>query len=212
MKAFAMIFSLLLLMSCSRSMNQVWHDTKTAGKYLFFGSKDLSEQYASNADFFPNFEEEFVPLEETPITSNIEPPQSKIEPGEVNSGVPGIDGFIKPVGSLATVFQRISFGLNDISIKQASSSRLDAVVDYLKKHKNVYVFVEGHCCERGSAQYNLSLGAKRAGSVRAYLVKRGIDPNRIFTISYGLERPFDSGHSEEAYRKNRRVEFKVFER
>lgn len=190
----------------------MWEDTKTAGKFLFQGSKDLSEQYASNSDFFPNFEEEFVPLEETPMTATLEPPQSKIEPGELNSGIPGIEGFVKPTGSLHTIFQRVNFNLNDINVKQASNSRLDGIVDYLKKHKNVYIFLEGHCCERGAAQYNLSLGAKRAASVRAYLIKRGIDLNRIFTISYGLERPFDQGHNEEAYRKNRRVEFQIFER
>ena len=69
------------------------------------------------------------------------------------------------------------------------------------------VTLEGHCDERGTTEYNLSLGQKRADSVRSYLVQLGVPRERLQTISYGEERPFDPGHSEAAWAQNRRVHF-----
>jgi hypothetical protein len=67
--------------------------------------------------------------------------------------------------------------------------------------------IEGHCDERGSVEYNLALGEKRARAAKEYLVSYGIPSNRMTTISYGKERPFDPGHDEEAWAKNRRAHF-----
>jgi len=72
--------------------------------------------------------------------------------------------------------------------------------------------IEGHCDERGTIEYNLALGERRANSVKNYLVNYGIDPNRLTTISYGEERPKDPRHNEEAWAKNRRVEFVIITR
>jgi len=69
--------------------------------------------------------------------------------------------------------------------------------------------IEGHCDERGTVEYNLSLGEKRAKATMDYLVGLGIDPGRISIISYGKERPADQGHTEAAWSKNRRCEFRV---
>jgi len=69
------------------------------------------------------------------------------------------------------------------------------------------VVVEGHCDERGSVEYNLALGEKRARAAKEYLTTYGINAGRITTISYGKERPFDPGHSEDAWAKNRRAHF-----
>ena len=68
------------------------------------------------------------------------------------------------------------------------------------------VSVEGHCDERGTVEYNLALGQKRADSAKSFLVKAGIAADRLKTVSYGKERPADTGHSEAAWAKNRRVE------
>jgi peptidoglycan-associated lipoprotein len=67
--------------------------------------------------------------------------------------------------------------------------------------------IEGHCDERGTVEYNLALGDKRAKAAKDYLISLGVNPAQISTISYGKERPFDSGHSEEAWARNRRAEF-----
>lgn len=82
----------------------------------------------------------------------------------------------------------------------------------MRSHPNTYVFVEGHCDERGPEAYNLSLGAKRGNAVRNLLINEGVDPDHIFTISYGKERPLVFEHHEEAWAQNRRAEFKVYNR
>jgi peptidoglycan-associated lipoprotein len=74
------------------------------------------------------------------------------------------------------------------------------------------VTIEGHCDERGSAEYNLALGEKRAAAVRTYLLSLGIPAARVRTVSYGKEYPFDPGHTEDAWSKNRRGQFVITSR
>jgi peptidoglycan-associated lipoprotein len=71
------------------------------------------------------------------------------------------------------------------------------------------VTIEGHCDERGTAEYNLALGERRAVAVKTYLVSLGISPDRLRTVSYGKEFPFDPGHTEDAWFKNRRAQFVI---
>jgi peptidoglycan-associated lipoprotein len=80
---------------------------------------------------------------------------------------------------------------------------------WLKANASARIVVEGHCDERGSTEYNLGLGDRRAKAVRDYLLLSGIAPSRIGTISYGKERPFVLGHDENAWKQNRRVHFAV---
>jgi peptidoglycan-associated lipoprotein len=75
----------------------------------------------------------------------------------------------------------------------------------LKKYPNVKVQIEGHCDERGTIEYNLALGERRATSTKNYLVSLGISSDRISTITFGKEKPLDPGHHEEAWAKNRRA-------
>jgi peptidoglycan-associated lipoprotein len=82
----------------------------------------------------------------------------------------------------------------------------------MKQHPQTYIFVEGHCDERGPAAYNLSLGSRRSNSVRNELVKQGVDLNHVFTISYGKERPVAVGNGEEFWLQNRRAQFNTFEK
>ncbi len=89
---------------------------------------------------------------------------------------------------------------------------MEKVAEYLKSHPNVYLFVSGHCDERGPEAYNLSLGARRANYVRSLLVQKGVNPERVHTISYGKERPADLGHSQDSWSKNRRSEFRIYQK
>jgi peptidoglycan-associated lipoprotein len=77
----------------------------------------------------------------------------------------------------------------------------------MKAYPEAAVVIEGHCDERGTVEYNLALGDKRAKAAKDYLVSLGVEAGQIFTISYGKERPVDSGHNEDAWAKNRRAEF-----
>ena len=91
----------------------------------------------------------------------------------------------------------------------ASRSVLDANADVLRRYPNWVVTIEGHCDERGTAEYNLALGERRALAARAYLVQVGGSGDRLRTVSYGKEFPFDPGHDEAAWAKNRRAHFVI---
>jgi peptidoglycan-associated lipoprotein len=86
---------------------------------------------------------------------------------------------------------------------------LDEDAAVLKRYGSWAVTIEGHCDERGTAEYNLALGERRAVAARAYLVSLGISADRLRTVSYGKEFPFDPGHDEAAFRNNRRAHFVI---
>ncbi|HXT38963.1 MAG TPA: OmpA family protein [Candidatus Angelobacter sp.] len=101
----------------------------------------------------------------------------------------------------------VYFDFDRATIKPSETSKIDDVVKYLQGNPTHAMQIEGHCDERGTEQYNLSLGERRALAVREYLVTAGIQPDRVFTISYGEARPAESGHNEAAWSKNRRGAF-----
>ncbi len=80
---------------------------------------------------------------------------------------------------------------------------------WLRKNSNASVTIEGHCDERGTNEYNLALGDRRANSAKAYLTDLGISASRMDTVSYGEERPLDPGHDEAAWARNRRAHFEI---
>lgn len=99
------------------------------------------------------------------------------------------------------------FDFDSAVVKSSEKSKTATVADYLKSNANAAVEVEGHCDERGTEEYNRSLGDRRAQAVREELAQAGVDPKRIFIISYGEDRPAVNGHDEVAWGKNRRGEF-----
>lgn len=109
----------------------------------------------------------------------------------------------------SSLFQDILFDYDSYIIKTENFPKLNDIANWLKKHKDIKIVVEGHCDERGTIEYNLVLGQKRAEAVKDYLVKLGIEEKRIKTISYGKEMPVDPGHTEEAWAKNRRAHFRI---
>jgi len=105
--------------------------------------------------------------------------------------------------------QDIFFDFNESLIRGTDRVILDQNAAWLRAHPEVRIIIEGHCDERGTNEYNLALGERRARAAKEYLVAAGIDPGRIVTISYGEERPFVLGHDEEAWRWNRRAHFVI---
>lgn len=103
----------------------------------------------------------------------------------------------------------VYFDFDKFNLRTDAKADLDANFNLLSQFGDVIVKIEGHCDERGTVEYNLSLGEKRAKAAQDYLVGLGIDPNRISVISYGKERPVDNGHTEDAWAKNRRAEFRI---
>jgi peptidoglycan-associated lipoprotein len=105
--------------------------------------------------------------------------------------------------------QPVFFELDSSEVSGAGQATLTANADVLQRYPTWAVTIEGHCDERGTAEYNLALGERRALAVRAYLVTLGIAPDRLRTVSYGKEFPFDPGRTEDAYAKNRRAHFVI---
>jgi peptidoglycan-associated lipoprotein len=103
----------------------------------------------------------------------------------------------------------VFFELDSSDLSGAAQRALDENAALLKRYASWTVTVEGHCDERGTAEYNLALGERRAIAARAYLVSLGIPADRLRTVSYGNEFPFDPGHDESAFSKNRRAHFVI---
>ena len=112
--------------------------------------------------------------------------------------VPGsMQDFVINVGD------RVYFDFDAYQVRSDALPVLDGQAGWLQRYPNVRVRIEGNADERGTREYNLALGARRANSIRDYLVSRGVAAGRIETVSYGKERPVDPGTSEEAYQRNR---------
>jgi peptidoglycan-associated lipoprotein len=101
------------------------------------------------------------------------------------------------------------FDYDSAELSAEARAVLDANAATLKKYASWAITVEGHCDERGTAEYNLSLGERRAVAAQSYLVSLGIPAGRLRTVSYGKEFPFDPGHDEAAWAKNRRAHFVI---
>jgi peptidoglycan-associated lipoprotein len=122
--------------------------------------------------------------------------------GTVGTGVvPGSrEDFMRSVSS-----DTVRFGLDMYDIDAEARAVLDTQAQWLQRYPNVRITIEGHCDERGTREYNLALGDRRANAAKNYLAARGIDAGRITTISYGKERPAALGSDEASYAQNRRA-------
>ena len=114
---------------------------------------------------------------------------------------PGIEGEVLE----SKLIKDIHFNFDKYDIRPGDTEILKENAALLTKHPSVKIQIEGHCDERGTIEYNLALGERRANSTKQYLISLGISSDRISTISYGEERPSDPGHNEEAWAKNRRA-------
>jgi peptidoglycan-associated lipoprotein len=101
----------------------------------------------------------------------------------------------------------VHFAYDSAAVRKSEKANVQAVADALGRDASTKLLIEGHCDERGTEEYNRSLGERRALALRQALAKIGVDPSRIRTISYGKDKPADPGHDESAWLKNRRGEF-----
>lgn len=115
-----------------------------------------------------------------------------------------------PLGEAEGMFRDIRFSYDSTSIDDQGRQNVEQNVQVLQANPGIRVQLEGHCDERGTAEYNLALGSRRAQAVYDLLVSFGIPSNRIETISYGEEVPLDPAHTEAAWAKNRRVHFTAY--
>jgi peptidoglycan-associated lipoprotein len=226
------LFALLVLLaasSCTRSSDDVWNDTQSAGRHMSRGVKTLcgfhgeSRQINSNDEFDSSDnvpvlpKSDFIGFEDASQMriGDEEILQAQETPGEEGSSIPGIDSFSDPAldPALAELFKHVHFEYNSSLIKgDENITIITAIADWMKNRPAVYLFIEGHCDSRGPSAYNFALGANRSNAVRNLLIQEGVDHDHIFTISYGKERPLVDGEGEEIWKQNRRAQFKIYER
>lgn len=230
------LFSTLVLVSCAmltsgcrRDSNEVWEDTKSASRHMNKGVRSLAGKHGdsrairSKQDFYPVQDycgEDFVPLPDYQGQGDVAMvdyavPQPRETPGDPGSSIPGIDSFFDPAtnAQLSRVYKPVHFEYNSSLIKdQNDLQTLHNIASHLRNNPNTYIFVEGHCDERGAQAFNLALGSRRSNAVRNQILADGVNPDQVFTISYGKERPCVLEHHEEAWASNRRAEFKVYQR
>ena len=142
-----------------------------------------------------------------PASDTVEPPRDFVDetPREETfpSDIEELNRYVQRQGYIRDAF----YNYDESTLDEAAQAALTASANWLKGKEGAgySLLVEGHCDERGTEQYNLALGDKRANSAKDYLVTLGVDAGRIRTVSYGEERPFEPGHSEAAWAQNRRA-------
>lgn len=226
-----MVILSAFLCGCCRSSDEVWEDTKSCSRHMRRGFRTLGgkggdsravrcrDEFYCSDDIY-SAGEDFIPLEddsrgEELRLSDVSYRQPSQTPGDAGSAIPGIEAFKDPttMPKMAGVFRNIHFEYNQYLIKgDENRAIISDIANYMRTNPNTYLFVEGHCDERGPEAYNLALGSRRANAVRNMLIQEGVHPDHIFTTSYGKERPLVFDHHEEGWSLNRRAEFKIYQR
>jgi len=153
-------------------------------------------------------EEERTSQEEREKAAREEQEKKSFEQGLTAKKYPGIEGEVWE----STLLKDIQFQFDQYDLTEEARNILTEDAKVLSNHPSLRIQIEGHCDERGSNEYNLALGERRAVSAKLYLIKLGVQDNRLSTISYGEEMPADPGHTEEAWSKNRRCHFVILSR
>jgi peptidoglycan-associated lipoprotein len=155
-----------------------------------------------------------IPPPPPPAETTVTPPPEPVAPTPEPTAPSAVAEDAIAAGSLDELnrnspLKPVFFGYDAAEVDAAGQRALESNAEILKKYANWQISIEGHCDERGTAEYNLALGERRAVSARNYLVSLGIAADRVKTVSYGKEFPFDPGHNEAAWSKNRRAHFVV---
>ena len=141
-----------------------------------------------------------LPPQPATVADNGPPPG----PGPVDTVIPGSNAdFLAQMNGRNVIY----FDTDKYDIDATDAAALRTQAEWLRRYPTKRATIEGHCDERGTAEYNQALGERRAQAARDYLVAAGIAADRMSIISYGKERPFESGHDESAWQQNRRAQF-----
>lgn len=136
-----------------------------------------------------------------PPTRDFTPPPPTPAEEQLTSDVAELNRLAREKGWIEDAF----FNYDSFVLTPEAQSALSRAAGWLRDHPDYALNIEGHCDERGTEQYNLALGERRANTARTYILSLGIDGNRLTTVGYGEERPFEEGHDEAAWSQNRRA-------
>jgi len=146
-------------------------------------------------------------VKETPITEGTVPPGARA-PGEKPAVVAkSAEAGVAVTEEKPSQFSDVLFDFDKADLTDEGKKICQAVAESVRRSPKAKLQIEGHCDERGTAEYNLALGERRATAVRNYLVSLGVPKEALGTVSFGKERPVDPGHTEAAWAKNRRAHF-----
>ena len=169
-------------------------------RYLMIFAVMLSVSACSNTD-----EESLMEANQVPVREGVsDGPLNDIYQGDVQGPVPGSQADL-----VVNVGDRIFFGYDSYDISSEARMTLDKQANWLAQYPSLTITVEGHADERGTREYNLALGERRANAVRNYLSALGVDSSRVTVISFGKERPAVPGANSSAWSQNRRGVTKV---
>jgi peptidoglycan-associated lipoprotein len=227
-----LIATTLSLASCKSNNSGIIENSRSATHYMGKGLRSLagthrdSKEISSPEQYVGPAEDPYLPLNPNDLYSQETNRSQEDLIGEVDElssqplpmeTVSGGHNAITPEQfqdpermNLSYIFQHIHFDTDDYVVRGRNNSQIIAeITQYMKEHPQMQLYIEGHCDERASAAYNLALGTRRSNSVKDLLAKNGIAIDRLFTISYGKERPIALGHTAQDWQKNRRVQFKL---
>lgn len=162
----------------------------------------LSLAACSSDDELKPYGDELFPDEQTQVDQSV--PAAPVDGYSADglgygNAVPGSQDDLS-----VNVGDRVFFGYDSFTLTPEATSQLELQAQWLNQHSSVNIVVEGHADERGTREYNLALGDRRASAVKNYLISLGVSPTRVQTISYGKERPEMLGANSESWAKNRR--------
>lgn len=152
---------------------------------------------------------------EPAVVEEAQPEQAPVEVEETWTAVPQKEEVpeVRSIDELNRqgVLKTVYFDFDKYALREDTIATLKENAQWLRENPEYKITLEGHCDERGTIEYNLELGAKRANAVQSYLINIGLESEQFKMISYGEEKPADPGHNEESWAKNRRVEFVIEE-
>lgn len=212
----ASLLSLCALMAagCQTKSGNIWDDNQTGAGYKY-SDKNASALWETSSgkegSLAGPIDDDFIPLNDDDLKTQFAEAGSDHPIHELGEkGIPHAEQFADPRGMLASIFTPVFFNTNEhVFNKKEYVETINRVGAYLKSHPKTYVIIEGYCDERGPEAYNLALGTRRSNYVRSLLIKQGVKPDQLHTISYGKERPFSLGHDSAAWAQNRRAHFRV---
>lgn len=201
------VLLLLLLTSCQLKTFTYWEDIKTSSNHVMASLLGHTNQPRVHVENPGDLSDEYITLDEAdlqdiPSEDDIPPPECEITKLRGND--------IPYEKRSESAFKPLHFNENEYVIfEKADFNTLSNIVKHLSKNKSLCLIIEGHCDQQGSSSYNMALGMRRAQHIRALLKKRGIDPNRLYAVSYGDVEPLVRGKNPNNMYKNRRVQFKI---
>jgi peptidoglycan-associated lipoprotein len=145
-----------------------------------------------------------APVGEAPMTA---PPPAPVAPTPAEKLASAAEAGVAVTEEKLSRFDDVLFDFDKSEVREDGRKTCQVVADYLKKNPRAKLQIEGHCDERGTAEYNIALGDRRATAVMTYLVSLGVPKAALSTVSFGKERPLDPGSNEDAWAKNRRAHF-----